>query len=274
MQKEQYKHDAPYLPEFEELAGPKGLALVAAYPNGSTTRGWGSEKFMQNYKKGTFRTGPVLHNYRKGKSNFAIVMRSVQLVCIDIDGKNGGIEHAAQLLGNVPKTLAETSKSGNGFHLFFKYEDEWDKELGFNLYPDSISIVQGVDVRATGCVYHHPQQRWNDEEIAPLPKWIADRLLKKIQLRRAQAKAAAAIPELDPEEILMQQDALIEQLKAPIDAGKRNNTLFAIGTQLKLANVPNWEGLVADRADELGLPWEEAQKLVNNIATYGREEVL
>ena len=62
----------------------------------------------------------------------------------------------------LPPTLAETSKSGDGYHLFYLVDEEWDDEKGYGLLGDRIGIEQGVDIRATGCVYHHPQQRWND----------------------------------------------------------------------------------------------------------------
>lgn len=59
------------------------------------------------------------------------------------------------------------------------------------------------------------------------------------------------------------------ELAKPIAAGKRNNTLFAIGSQLKDAEVPDWEQKVADRAVQVGLSDVEADKLVRNIAAYG-----
>ena len=62
--------------------------------------------------------------------------------------------------------------------------------------------------------------------------------------------------------------ALIEDLKKPIPQGKRNNTLFAIGSQMATAQVPDWETLVFDRAVEVGLDNNEAHKLVDNIGKY------
>lgn len=38
---------------------------------------------------------------------------------------------------------------------------------------------------------------------------------------------------------------------------------------MKLAQVPNWGQLVHDRAIEVGLDIEEADKLLNNIIKYG-----
>jgi hypothetical protein len=64
------------------------------------------------------------------------------------------------------------------------------------------------------------------------------------------------------------QDALVEDLKKTIPAGRRNNTLFAIGSQLFLAGRADWETLVRDRAMELGLDSGETDKLVRNISAY------
>src|SRR6476660_1446540 len=93
-------------------AGPKGLALVKAWPSGVTDPGWGlhppknsTEGFMPRYMRGEFNERRVLHGYAKDLWAFAFIMRSLRLVCIDIDGKNGGLEHAKKL-GLLPPTLA------------------------------------------------------------------------------------------------------------------------------------------------------------------------
>ena len=63
-------------------------------------------------------------------------------------------------------------------------------------------------------------------------------------------------------------DELFERLKKPIPAGKRNNTLFAIGSEMKTAGVPDWDIRIGARAEELGLDADEVTKLVSNIETY------
>jgi hypothetical protein len=70
-------------------------------------------------------------------------------------------------------------------------------------------------------------------------------------------------------EVLMMQDELLEDLKKPIDQGKRNQTLFAIGQQLKAGAVPDWEDALHARALQVGLPQDEADKLVKNVGRYG-----
>jgi hypothetical protein len=254
--------------EFTRLAGPQGVALVRAWPDGRTDPGWGEEQFMAKYQADGFNPRPVLYGYNKGKWAFAIIMRSVRLVCVDIDGKNGGLEHAKKL-GALPPTLAETSKSGNGYHLFYLLEEEWDDQLGFATLHDRIGIEQGVDIRATGCVYHHDTQRWNDRAPALLPDYLRTLLVTKQQQRASRAASVVAVLDSQDEmEILLMHDALLSDLAKPIPAGKRNNTLFAIGQQLKLAQVPDWEKHIEDRATQVGLSTDEIDKLVGNIQKY------
>lgn len=69
-------------------------------------------------------------------------------------------------------------------------------------------------------------------------------------------------------EVAIMQDQLITDLNKPISSGKRNTTLFAIGSQMCLARVPGWEQLVHDRALAVGLDVDEADKLVSNIGKY------
>jgi hypothetical protein len=266
-------------PAMEEHAGPQGVALVRAWRDGKTDPGWGlwrpgqgseTNGFMWKYEHGAFRKAPIVHGYGQARWNFAFVMRSMRLVCIDIDGKNGGLEHAGRL-GMLPYTLAETSKSGDGYHLFYTTsEDEWDPVTGFAQFQDRISLEQGVDFRATGCVYHHPQQRWNLREIAELPPHLKTRLTAHSQAAAARTSSIVkTVENQDPEEIILMHDALLDDLKKPIPAGRRNNTLFAIGVQLRTGMVPSWDQLLFDRALDVGLDHEEARKLVSNVERYG-----
>jgi hypothetical protein len=265
-----YSMTDPIPVQFTGWAGPKGVALVRVWKDGRTDPGWGSE-FMHRYHKGQFKMGPILWGYDRKRWTFAFVMRSMRVVCLDIDGKNGGLDHVGQL-GMLPLTLAETSKSGEGYHLFYSVsEDEWDELKGFAAYSDRIGLVQGVDLRATGCVYHYPQQRWNTRQIAELPQHMKDRLREHAQRTTAQVEQIVKLLN-DPdmvEEALLMQDQLIADLAKPIPAGRRNNTLFAIGSKMMLAQVPNWEDKVAARATAVGLDSTEVTKLLANITKYG-----
>ena len=73
---------------------------------------------------------------------------------------------------------------------------------------------------------------------------------------------------LDPEEIAIMHDDLITELSRPIPTGKRNNTLFAIGSKMAEAKVPDWQTLVGDRAVAVGLDEDEVDKLITNIGRY------
>jgi hypothetical protein len=269
-----YLQNYPVPPAFNALEGPKGLALVKAWPDGRTDQGWGlqgkdgADGFMPRYRRGEFNARRVLFGYDRGKWAFAFIMRSVRLVCIDIDGKNGGLEHAKKL-GALPHTLSETSKSGDGYHLYYEVDEPWDELTGYGLLNDRIGIEQGVDIRATGCVYHHDTQRWNSREPALLP----DHLLELMRQRDQRALATTTritkiLDGNDDLEVLMLQDEIEADLAKPIPQGKRNVTLFAIGTQLHQAEVPNWEDKLTQRGLDVGLDQGEIDKIVSNVKLY------
>lgn len=269
-----YLDDSPLGPlEVEDVWGPKGPALVKVYADGSTQRGWGINDrdggggFMRRYEKGEFLPRRALNGYPDHHA-IALVMRSAQLVCIDIDGKNGGLEHISKL-GALPRTLAETSKSGSGYHLFYRTREEWSDEAGFAAIRDQIAIQQGVDIRGVGCVYHYPSQRWNTSPIAELPAWLEAKLTTRTTAHVAAVQSIQKVLSTeDAEEILLMHANLLDELKKPIPAGKRNNTLFAIGSKLKLAEVPDWDKHILDRAIKVGLDVDEANRLVRNIEAY------
>lgn len=250
------------------------VATVAVNPDGSTQPGWGlvgkdgGPGFMENFLKGRFNERTTAWRYTKRGEPFAYVMRSVPLVCIDVDGKNGGWASMPQL-GHLPPTLAETSKSGKGLHLFYATGESWDPTEGYAMYDDHIGIATGIDIRSVGCVYHHATQRWNGRSIAALPDFLAGRLREKKEKREATRAALAQIKEMDMDDVLVAQHDLELELAKPIKSGSRNNTLFAIGSKMLAAGVPGWEDKVIDRALDVGLDRDEAEKLVSNIAAYG-----
>ena len=277
---DEYGTDLSIPPEFKNSAGPKGVATVKVYPNGATSSGWGLDPkkdergkiidpgFMVNYKRNHMSHRITDFQFDKDGKPFAFVMRSMPIVCIDIDGKNGGLEHVSRL-GLLPRTLAETSKSGNGYHLFYSLQDTWDEDKGFARLPDAIGIEQGVDFRGTGCVYHHASQQWNMRQLAELPDHLTSMLeARKITRAAAAVKLQTIIQTGDPMDILMEQDKLREALAKPIPAGKRNNTLFAIGQQMKNAGIQEWATLIVDRAKQINLDYEEIDKLIANIQKY------
>ena len=249
------------------LWGPHGPGVVGMYSRGGETvtdKGWGRDEFMSRYRRKMFHVKPFLMK----QLPFAWVMRSARAVCIDIDGKNGGFDHVVEL-GFLPPTVAEISQSGNGYHLFYSVEDEWDPLLGFAKFSDAIGIVEGVDFRGTGCVFHKTTQRWNSRPLAPFPAHLEKQLLTRQQRRTRSSQEIKKMLQLDPEEIAIMHDQLLDELKKPIPAGRRNQSLFAIGQKLKEAEVPNWESLILDRASQVGLDDDESEKLVANISRYG-----
>jgi hypothetical protein len=279
-QKDWWETD-PYLgiemihPEMDQYAGPYGIGCVRAYDNGKTDPGWGMNPgksgmaFMENYRSGKFDPQIALMGALSGRWNFAFIMRSMSLVCIDIDGKNGGLQNVGKL-GMLPPTLAETSKSGDGYHLFYSTPwDVWDKATGFSGLKDRIGIQQGVDIRAVGCVYHYPLQQWNGRRIVELPDALKNTLLIKDQRTDQQVEQ---IIELlnggDEDELLVVQDGLIQDLAKTIPAGRRNTTLYAIGSKMMLARVSGWQMRIYNRAIKVGLDSDEAKKIIANIIKY------
>jgi hypothetical protein len=258
---------------FDQLAGPHGVMVVQAFDDGRTEPGWSLQSskedgptFFDRYNELTpKRQAKTFARYTDMGKPFAYVMRSMALLCIDIDGKNGGFEGVKDL-GLLPPTVAETSKSGTGYHLFYKTDETWDPEKGFAKFSDRIGIAQGVDIRAVGCVYHHSTQRWTRRELAELPRTLEEKLLHYQQQRAASTvRLQTIINEGDPVELAMERDELITELKRPIGAGRRNNTLFGIGVKMKTLAVPNWEDLIKARAFDVGLDRAEINALIKNI---------
>lgn len=274
---DQFTGTHPIPGEFQSLAGPKGTACVRVWPNGKTDPGWGMTKdktgraFMENYEASRFDQQIALIGWISRRWDFAFVMRSMKMVCIDIDGKNGGMANVGKL-GLLPPTLAETSRSGDGYHLFYSTPwDSWDEDKGFAMFRDRIGLVPGVDIRAVGCVFHYDTQLWNDRRVAPLTDYLKDTWLARV------TKAAKEIDDIvemldrgEEDEVLAFQGKLANDLASTkILPGKRNSTLFAIGSQLMMAHVPGWQRLVEAKAIKVGLDPDEIDKLLKNIDKYG-----
>lgn len=262
--------------------GPAGLALVDVYGDGRTLSGWGLAPlpatetrparpgFMIDYVRGRFRAEPRVRKFETREQPFAFVMRATNLLALDIDRHldDGGADGftGVRQLGLLPPTLAETSKSGAGRHLFYRVPDAWEQDRGFDRFDDVIGLVPGVDVRTTGCVYHYAPQRWNELPIADAPVALLQLLDERRHRKTTKAAAiAAAAANPDDLETLIMHDSLLTELNKPIASGKRNNSLFAIGVQMKDAGFPNWQDQLRRRAGELFMDAGEDEKIIRNI---------
>lgn len=270
-QSEKYLDDS-IIPDWlgQATYGPNGIATVKVYDDGRTSKGWGAEQFMENYRANRFNEQIAKIGALTGRWNFAFVMRSMSAVCIDIDGKNNGFENVGKL-GMLLPTLAETSKSGNGYHLFYATPwDWWDSDKGFAGLRDRVGLYPGIDIRAVGCVYHYPGQQWNDRPLADLPDYLWTKWTSQEETALAEAEVIRnVLANGDDDEVLVMQDALATDLAKPIPAGRRNTTLFAIAAKMKAAHYPDWEELIYKRAKALGLDSDEASKIVGNVTKYG-----
>lgn len=261
----QYVNDTPLPAQMM----PYNPALVRVYAEGRTEPGWGAEKFSDNHAKGVFGPARALRFYEKFGQPFAIIMRAMPLICVDIDGKNGGVE-TAQVL-QLPPSLAETSKSGNGFHVYYYVPGmQWIDHRGYEEFPDMIGLVPGVDIKGTGVVYHHNTQLWNTLDVAPLPGALAELLGRARDIKRYTRAAAGGMAALDEDEKVIIWDGLLAQLASPKVGveGKRNNRLYAIGSQMFASGVPNWDLKLFDRGLEVGSTPEKMTALIKNIEKY------
>lgn len=249
-----------------ERQWPQSLALVRVNEDDQKTQsGWGRSLFARNHERSRFAPTRVLDEFVRFGSPFGIVMRSLPMVCVDIDGKNGGIQ-ASRILRLGP-TLAERSKSGNGYHLFYRVpEAAWNPQYGYEEFSDANGILPGVDIRAVGIVYHYPQQRWNESDIAPVPNSLR-RLLAQRKAEQDRERERKAVP-LEGDDLAIAQEKTLERLAGKIMAGKRNQTLFAIGCDLRLYDVEDWEKLLIARGKLLGLDRAELVDIVRHVKRY------
>ena len=278
---EQYEHDrwiGPGAPSDREIGGPKGVALVDDYSDGRTTPGWGPtatdkhDGFVVEYTRGRFDARPRVRRDAEKQAPFAFVMRSMLLIAVDVD-RHLGDKGADGFVGmrttgfEWPATMAETSKSGDGRHLFYQVPDLWHPQHGYGAYEDAIGLWPGVDVRAVGCVYHYPTQRWNNLPVAQAPAELITALELHSLRKTSRASAIAkAVTDQDETEILIMHDNLKAQLAANIPAGKRNVTLYAIAKDMHDSGFPNWEDAITQRGDEIGLEPREVERLIQNAA--------
>lgn len=262
-----------------DIAGPKGIALVDVFSEGRTTPGWGPtatdkhDGFMREYEHGRFVARPRRTRFESKGRPFAFVMRSVNMLVLDIDrhlddGGADGFDGIKQLGIELPETMAETSKSGAGRHLFYRTHELWHPDHGYGAMADIIGLAPGVDLRIVGCVYHYETQRWNSHKLADAPTDLLDiiELHAAKKAARTTRVAAAGAGDLDDTEVLIMHDQLITQLAGDIKPGKRNVTLYAIGKDMYLADVPDWEDRIRDRGQQIGLDASEVEKIIANAS--------
>ena len=256
----------------DDDALPKSLArdiypdVVRVYPDGTTQPGWGVKDYVASRAMGRFTRDTIITRFDHHGLPFGIIMRSIPVVCIDIDGKNGGIEMARTL--DLPPTTAETSRSGNGFHLYYQLQDSWTANRGFQMIPDMIGLLPGVDIKGTGIVYHYQQQEWNDKPLADIPRVFNNLLTRVRDAKRITRVTRSGTSSLSPDELVMVHDKLETELRTSFMPGSRNTKLFAIGAKLFAAAHPSWHHLVFDRGIEIGLDAEELEGIIRNIQQY------
>jgi hypothetical protein len=169
----------------------------------------------------------------------------------------------------LPRTLAEFSRSENGFHLFYEVPGtEWNPLRGYDEFPDIIGLVPGVDIKGTGIVFHYPNQRWNNRELALAPAKLMELIGRARDTKRLTRQMAFGVSTMDPDELVLVHDSLLSDLAGTFEVGKRNSKLFAIGAQLYGAQYPHWDTAIYDRGVQIGLELEEIADIIRNIESY------
>lgn len=258
-------YDVEFFSEVETLPclWREEVATVEVYKDGKTQPGWSEAEFIRNYWLGRF------NRVRDASKPFAYLMRAFSGFVIDIDGKNGGIESAKQL--NLPPTLAETSKSGNGYHLWYAFPEEyadWSTNGGFDALRDRLSVVPGVDLKAVGCVYHYPQQRWNSRGVRVAPQHLMRTLTVKSGQGADPKVLRKLVDDKDEREIKRLIDDAMDTLSRPIPQGRRNQTLFAVGSRLHLLGYETWKDDLFKAGQACGLAHDEICKIASNVIVY------
>jgi len=242
-------------------------SLVKVNSDGTTQKGWGQDDFVRNQEAGHFPVEKSLRLFARYGQPYGIVMRSLPMLCTDIDGKNGGIGTSRVL--NLPRTLAERSKGGNGYHLFYSIPYTlWDPVYGYNEIPDIIGLIPGVDIKGTGIVFHYPNQMSNLLDVAPLPPSLHSLVSRAREIRHHARVTRADAENLDDEEKAILWDSLLTKLNARFAAGNSNNSLYKIGARMFSADYPDWQAEIARRGREIGKDEREISEIIKNIENY------
>ena len=188
----------------------------AEYALGYAERGWpvlpltGKKPAIKGGVHGARRDKSFIKQRFANGSNIGIQTgKQSGIIVIDIDPRNGGDATFSDLItehGVIPETL-QAITGGNGYHLFFNYP-------GVKLRG---KLGDGIDVKSDGgyvvappSVHPDTKQRYawrKDYAIADMPVWMLEMLTQPLTKREATSEA--------------------------IPAGKRNTTLFEIGTAMK-----------------------------------------
>lgn len=250
-----------------QLANWPKASLVRVNSNGTTQKGWGQDEFVRNQEAGHFSVERSLRLFDRYAQPYGIVMRSLPMLCVDIDGKNGGLGTSRVL--SLPPTLAERSKGGNGYHLFYSIPyTKWDETYGYNEFPDVIGLIPGVDIKGTGIVFHFPNQKFNSRDVAVIPPALAELVGRAREIRYHSRVTKHGASALNDEDLAILHDSLLEKLNAKFTAGSRNNQLYKIGARMMAADFPNWEAELRRRGSEVGLDSDEVEEVIRNIANY------
>lgn len=195
--------------------------------------------------------------------NFALLLDNcLDLVVIDIDKRNGGLESFDKIqndFGVLPITVT-TLTGGEGLHLYFKVHDKTNFQSKLNAYP-GIDIKYNGLIMLTGSSHQSGKQYvWKDDlspdhvEIANLPQNYFE-LFKKPQVKIDFADKNASIMQ-----------------------GSRNSELFksALGLVSKGCTQEQIQGdiwKINEARCHPPLNEAEVEQIINSAMTYKRPDI-
>ena len=125
---------------------------------------------------------------RDGDNIGAITGKVNNITVIDIDKKDNGMKIFKKWIKEYGEIDVPTVKTGDGLHLYFKYDKDLksslkikinDKRIGIDIKSDGGQIVIPPSMHPNGKEY-----KWiktlDDYKIKKIPKWLKDKLLDKL----------------------------------------------------------------------------------------------
>ena len=221
---------------------------------------------------------------------------AARLVVLDIDPKDGGYEALDGLLatyGSLPPTPTVETGSG-GRHYYMRAPD------GVDLRNSAGKLGPGLDIRADGGQVVAPpsmhvsgkRYRWRvspqDEDIAEIPAWLVDLLLKQSKrteapapnvnnevatgkrndflTRRAGQLRRLALDQGTIESVLLKENAEKCQPPLPVDEVKTIARSVARYSPVRLPESPtDWRNKLREKVDKKGQPTGEYMATRANV---------
>jgi hypothetical protein len=209
----------------------------------------------------------------------ALLMKSINVLCVDIDGKNGGMDNLHKL-GYLPPTLAEISRSGTGYHLYYSLTDAQNSTFSMDFAGKS-ALATGVDIKTQGLVFQavatSKHQMYNARQLSLIPDSLANLVeLNTIKKQKARVffKSPQGLKELEKKRQAQPKDEwdwsslgtpCSGYCLSPIPQGMRNDSLYTFGLAKMANGETDWEKHMGHAARKSNIPNDELGVLVGQV---------